>query len=203
MKENYFVVGVCFGTNRKTYMYKTAIGNVLMLGKNFYIENEYGYNYDGAKVTVVSFTDYESFSKENPVMSSSLKEIISFVDVNGNCVYIKDETAKIKESAFPNRSPVKNIWFNDEKKTTVVQWVDGTKTKVKASGDDEYTRAGGVGMCALKKIYGSYSMRKDFEKFGVENENVEKFKKEFSSKWSEAFKNIKESVNAYNDLVRN
>ena len=51
---------------------------------------------------------------------------------------------------------VKHIYADPYKKTTVVVWADGSKTKVKCSDQDEYSLEAGFWAALAKKVYGGY-----------------------------------------------
>ena len=57
---------------------------------------------------------------------------------------------------------VKKIYADPAKKTTVVVWADGTKTKVKCSDEDVYSLEAGFWAALAKKVYGSYE---DYSRF--------------------------------------
>ena len=64
-----------------------------------------------------------------------------------------------KKEEEPNLSKllyVKKIYADPVKKTTVVVWADGSKTKVKCSDQDEYSLEGGFWAALAKKVYGGY-----------------------------------------------
>lgn len=50
---------------------------------------------------------------------------------------------------------VKNVYFNEEKRTTVVVWNDGVKTKVKCGPGDTYNREAGLALCVMKRAFGN------------------------------------------------
>lgn len=54
----------------------------------------------------------------------------------------------------PQCFEVDNVIFQDELKTTIVIWKDGTKTVVHCMKDDEFVPEVGFAMALAKKIYG-------------------------------------------------
>ena len=46
---------------------------------------------------------------------------------------------------------IKGVWFNKEKKTTVVKWHDGTVTKVTAQPEDAFNMEHGLALCYMKR----------------------------------------------------
>ena len=52
-----------------------------------------------------------------------------------------------------NVSPVKKVVFNDP--ATVVYWIDGSKTVVKRSEDDEWDPEKGLLLCFMKRMFGN------------------------------------------------
>ena len=64
-----------------------------------------------------------------------------------------------KKEEEPNLSKllyVKKIYADPVKKTTVVIWADGSKTKVKCSDEDVYSLEAGFWAALAKKVYGNY-----------------------------------------------
>ena len=51
---------------------------------------------------------------------------------------------------------VKKIYADPVKKTTVIVWADGSKTKVKCSDEDVYSLEAGFWSALAKKVYGNY-----------------------------------------------
>lgn len=48
-------------------------------------------------------------------------------------------------------SGIKNVYFNEEKRTTAVVWVDGTKTVVKCDPHDVWSKEAGLALCYMKR----------------------------------------------------
>ena len=55
------------------------------------------------------------------------------------------------------------VYFNTEKKTTVVKWNDGTETKVTCAPEDEFSPEAGFNACVALKVFGNDKKKfKDF-----------------------------------------
>lgn len=50
---------------------------------------------------------------------------------------------------------IKQVYFNKEKKTTVVIWDDGKKTMVKCQPQDEWDEEKALALCYMKRILGN------------------------------------------------
>lgn len=50
---------------------------------------------------------------------------------------------------------IKNVYFNDEKKTVHVIWKDGSHTQVRCDDQDAYSREAGLALCYMKKQFGN------------------------------------------------
>lgn len=62
------------------------------------------------------------------------------------------------------KNPIKNVWFNEVKGTTVVQWYDGSKTKVICNKNDTFDKEKGIALCFMKKIYSNRGCYYEFIK---------------------------------------
>lgn len=47
------------------------------------------------------------------------------------------------------------IWVNKEKKTVVIKWCDGVKTKVKCQDGDSFDAEKGIALCFMKRFFGN------------------------------------------------
>lgn len=72
--------------------------------------------------------------------------------------------AEMVRGAKRPKSPIKNVWFNEAKGTTVVQWTDGNKTKVVCSKSDTFDREKGIALCFMKKFYSNRGCYYEFIK---------------------------------------
>ncbi len=50
---------------------------------------------------------------------------------------------------------IKNIYFNEKKKTTTIKWDDSSVTTVKCGEGDIYDKEKGIALCYMKKINGN------------------------------------------------
>lgn len=50
---------------------------------------------------------------------------------------------------------IENVYFNEEKRTTVVVWSDGIKTKLKCAPDDIFDKEKGIALAFMKRFYGN------------------------------------------------
>lgn len=88
---------------------------------------------------------------------------------------------------------LKNIYVNENKKTVVALWKDGTKTFAQCSPDDNFSTECGVLICYLKKTCGNsgfYGLISDLmEKVKVQNKKENKTEKNQGSRrtWDEIF----------------
>lgn len=48
---------------------------------------------------------------------------------------------------------IKNIIFNEKKRTTTIIWKDGIVTTVRASENDVYSKEAGIALCFMKRVY--------------------------------------------------
>lgn len=48
---------------------------------------------------------------------------------------------------------IKNIVFNENKRTTTIIWKDGIVTTVRASENDVYSKEAGIALCFMKRVY--------------------------------------------------
>lgn len=96
------------------------------------------------------------------------------------------------------KKELKNIYVNENKKTVVALWKDGTKTFAQCSPDDNFSVECGVLICYLKKTCGNsgfYSLMGELmEKIKVQNKNkkegMEKYFQEQRMTWDEIFQKI-------------
>lgn len=67
-----------------------------------------------------------------------------------------------------SESLIRKVWFNDVKQTTVVEFRDGDKVKVRVMDGMTYHRADGIVWALFKKVCGNSSrMRKLLRQFGA------------------------------------
>lgn len=145
---SYKIVEVKFlGTNDKTYFFRTRLS--LEIGKwyDIYTKESGGYS---SPIKVV---------KEHPTTvylydSGMYKEIISATEV---CLYAKVD--KTKHSSIESNSPkdgyIDQVWFNPAKGTTVVRWIDGSKTMVRCQEGEPFDKEKGLALCYMKRTLGN------------------------------------------------
>lgn len=91
------------------------------------------------------------------------------------------------------KEELKNIYVNENKKTVVALWKDGTKTFAQCSPDDNFSTECGVLICYLKKTCGNsgfYGLMGDLmEKVKVQNKKENKTEKnqKYRITWDEIF----------------
>ena len=70
---------------------------------------------------------------------------------------------------------IKNVLFNDTKRTTTILFEDGTITMSKTTDGETYDREVGFAMCIMKKIYGNRTrFQKEIKKWTSVCENANK-----------------------------
>ena len=93
--------------------------------------------------------------------------LCSSVDIDGNSLYFKFDKSYLAQIKTPRQmalESIKDVIFNDP--ATIVFWADGTKTVVKAQGDDKFDPEKGLAMAISKKYFGNYGFYCDvFKKF--------------------------------------
>ena len=98
------------------------------------------------------------------------------------------------------KKELKNIYVNENKKTVVALWKDGTKTFAQCSPDDNFSTECGVLICYLKKTCGNsgfYGLMGDLmEKVKIQNKNKKENETEKNQKyrmtWDEIFQMLVE-----------
>ena len=107
------------------------------LNRPYYIENENGYKYN-SPVVVKGFKPVNASASIKKLHDDYVTHRITKADIVG--VSVKRPNDKIK-----------GVWFNKEKRTTVVKWFDDTVTKVTAAVNDEFNMECGLAMCYMKR----------------------------------------------------
>lgn len=96
------------------------------------------------------------------------------VNISNNKVSLKEYLKHIGGNDMPT---VKNVLFNEKKKTTTIVWTDGTKTICRTTENDAFDPEIGFAMCYMKKIYKS---RENFKR--TVNKYVDKCNKKAEAK---------------------
>lgn len=102
------------------------------------------FEFDGGEITVNSSHAYDPLHYD-PVAIAQTVELA----IDGIGTLLK---GFMDERVF-NVSPVKKVVFNDP--ATVVYWIDGSKTVVKRSEDDEWDPEKGLLLCFMKRMFGN------------------------------------------------
>jgi len=75
-------------------------------------------------------------------------------------------SAKLLNAPKRPESKIKDVIFNEEKRTTVVLWKDGTKTIVKCQPGDTFNKETGIAMAFMKRCYGNRGCyNEEFKRF--------------------------------------
>ena len=78
-------------------------------------------------------------------------------------------SGRIAYDFYSNTLGIKKVIFHDP--ATIVYWKDGTKTVVKCSKDDKYSKEAGLAFCIMKKLYGNgYIFHGIFKKYCSEED---------------------------------
>lgn len=104
----------------------------------------------------LSHNKYEMSSITLPKNYKISSAVSAYVDADINATFdaYKESVLKLsKESREIFMPKIKNVIFNDP--ATIVFWADGTKTVVKAQGDDKFDPEKGLAMAISKKALGN------------------------------------------------
>lgn len=107
--------------------------------------------------------EYYHFTREGDGEYSNVKEIVSlWVKTNDR----KNLFNALMESAtFPDPMDIDRVIFSPP--ATIVKWLDGTKTVVKA--DEEFDKEKGLAMCIAKKALGNKGNYYEVFKYFIED----------------------------------
>lgn len=148
----------------KNYLYRTNLN--LVKGCKYYITASNGYIYENPVVICeIRHTD----AMDN-IQYENLMEIASMTIAKANLVGVLVDDCKTDHT-------IKGVWFNKEKRTTVVKWNDETVTKVTAAEVDTYNMECGLAMCYMKRW--SFNNRSAFNevfKKWIPKEEIEEIK---------------------------
>lgn len=87
------------------------------------------------------FTVQKILTPVSTVNSSNLKTVVAAIPVDK-----RDSVSFVS---------IKNVYFNEEKRTTVVVWSDGIKTKLKCASDDVFDKEKAIALAFMKRFYGN------------------------------------------------
>lgn len=122
------------GTPNKTYFFKSI--KPLMVGGFYWITADYTHKYDN-KVLIYR----EAPKKELEILEKRY----------GYKSRIITDAKICKAPARPD-DRIKNVWFNEEKGTTCVEWDDGIKTLVTCQPGDTFNKEFGIALCYMKRL---------------------------------------------------
>lgn len=125
--SNMEYVQVKFKNSQKIYTYRTNIK--LIVGGVYKIIADNTTTYDNP-VTIIGYTH----KNEAPYIRTITKATL------------------IKGPDRPDDG-IKDVYINSEKRTVVVAWKDGSKTKVKCHEDDNFDAEKGIALCYMKKKF--------------------------------------------------
>lgn len=132
------------GTPYKEYIYKLASNVKLESGKWYRITVKEGtYTYENPIIIVRGFDDASA-----SIYTENCKTIIKAVE--------------IPEANSRKKIGIKKVIFNKEKRTTVVVWNSGDRTKVICAEGDEWDEEKALALCVLKHICGDKSYYNDY-----------------------------------------
>lgn len=108
------------------------------VGKKYYIITDREYD---TPIKVINIRPVNQFDRY-------LKTIVSALPVDK-----RDSTSvSLKQT---KHLTIENVYFNEEKRTTVVVWTDGIKTKLKCAPDDIFDKEKAIGLAFMKRFYGN------------------------------------------------
>ena len=174
---SYKMVEVRFlGTNDKTYMFITKLNLNLDEWYNIYTKESGGYN---SPIKVVKL-----YPLNHLYDVCIYKEIIRAEQIT---LHTKMDKTKFFTTDIFTNSNIDRVWFNPVKGTTVVRWIDGSKTMVRCQKGDTFDKEKGLALCYMKKTLGNKGNFNEILKKWCydETEKVEEHK----------VKNMKEEVN--------
>ena len=174
---SYKMVEVRFlGTNDKTYMFITKLNLNLGEWYNIYTKESGGYN---SPIKVVKL-----YPLNHLYDVCIYKEIIRAEQIT---LHTKMDKTKFFTTDIFTNSNIDRVWFNPVKGTTVVRWIDGSKTMVRCQKGDTFDKEKGLALCYMKKTLGNKGNFNEILKKWCydETEKVEEHK----------VKNVKKEVN--------
>ena len=122
----------------KNYLYRTNMS--LVKGCKYYITASSGYVYENPVV----ICDIKHTDEMDIVQYKNLMDIATMTITKASLSGVMVDDCKTDHT-------IKGVWFNKEKRTTVVKWNDGTVTMVPAAEVDTYNMECGLAMCYMKR----------------------------------------------------
>lgn len=195
---SYKIVEVRFlGTNDKTYMFITKLNLNLDEWYNIYTKESGGYN---SPIKVVKLYPLNHLNHLYDVCI--YKEIIRAEQIALHTKMDKTRTSISIDSSYPKDGYIDRVWFNPVKGTTVVRWVDGSKTMVRCQKGETFDKEKGLALCYMKRTLGNKSSFNEIlkkwcydETEKIEEHKVENMKEEVNK--TKANLNPKEKKNEY------
>lgn len=89
----------------------------------------------------------------NPVKILFQKDVSNSSIISGDFHLRTITHAKIVQAPDRPDHGIKKMFINPKKKTTVIWWKDGTKTKVKCQDGENFDVEKGVALCYMKKFF--------------------------------------------------
>ena len=140
MKMKKYVVVVVF-ENPNGYLssrcYYYGADKPLAVGGKYKIENENGFKYENPAIVSGCYSTHNNSLAQEKYATYVTHNIAKAIPVG---VQVSEQNDKIK-----------GVWFNKDKKTTVVKWHDGTVTKVTAQPEDAFNMEHGLALCYMKR----------------------------------------------------
>lgn len=153
----------------KIYYYSTDLN--LIKGYKYNIENNEGFRYSSPVVVIFCMKYDKNNSYHNECWSKIRCKITKAVNIGSTELagdYIKTPSSN---SNFNNM--IYGVWFNKDKRTTVVKWADNTITRVTCSVKDNFSMDAGLALCYTKRWCfnnNSAAFHKEFKKWIKEEE---------------------------------
>ena len=168
------VVGVRFiGANgdigEKIYYYSTDLN--LIKGYKYRIENNEGFRYS-SPVVVIFCEEYDSHNSYHKQCWDRIKYRITKA-INVGSIAPAENYTKTSSNDSNLNNMIYGVWFNKDKRTTVVKWADNTITKVTCSVKDNFSMEAGLALCYTKRWCfnnNSAAFHKEFKKWIKEEE---------------------------------
>lgn len=137
------------GTPYKTYFFKSV--KPLIVNGIYWITADYVQKYNNKVLICKEFSKREAEDWERRY-SCKLRTI---TDV------------KMCEAPERPNDHIRNVWFNEEKGTTCVEWDDGVKTLVTCQPGDIFSKEFGIALCYMKRMMKNRACYNDvFRKWG-------------------------------------
>ena len=110
--------------------------------------------------------DFSKYHTEDLYFAQELGAVHIFEDFEEN-----EPVVIFHEVSEPFSTP-KGIYFNKEKRTTVIKWKDNTITKVTCQPDEIYDKEKGIALCYMKKANNNKSSFNEIlKRYSKEEEN--------------------------------